>query len=296
MRRLGIRHFAVLAMDSYGCSHLAKHGFIGGDDNDGAICIEYAGRMIELMQRYEPDTFKHEVQHLNKSMHNVSKWATPVHKIMINTKLYAALDALECQLGVFVTDADIVFLEDPMLSFAKVLQEDPRVQMVFQDDTTDQFDLSLNSGFFYMRPTTHNAKFMRAVIEVFGQDGRFWFIDQARVNVLLANGSYSGKNIWHRLPPRPFPNGAFIHQMTKRNEQFGAIKVDSKTYAGVVKIIAVHANWSDSMMAKLKMLQNTGIWLLELETETCYVGSIPSALDPDFQGLIDNMGLGQTAR
>ena len=30
---------------------------------------------------------------------------------MINTKLYAALDALECQLGVFVTDADIVFLE-----------------------------------------------------------------------------------------------------------------------------------------------------------------------------------------
>ena len=30
---------------------------------------------------------------------------------------------------------------------------------------------------------------------------------QARVNVLLANGSYSDKNIWHRLPPRPFPNG-----------------------------------------------------------------------------------------
>ena len=31
---------------------------------------------------------------------------------------------------------------------------------------------------------------------------------------------------------------------------------------------------SDSMMAKLKMLQNTGIWLLELETETCYVGCV----------------------
>ena len=34
--------------------------------------------MIEQMKRYEPDTFNHESQHLNKSMHNVSKWATPV--------------------------------------------------------------------------------------------------------------------------------------------------------------------------------------------------------------------------
>lgn len=180
MKRINLTKVAILAMDQYGCDQLIEHGFVDSA-NPNVVCIRYDERMIETMKKLEPDTFKHESKHLDNSMHNASDWATPIHKIMINSKLYAgisssfpllptfkssvgcnllrtwliicihlladiALDTLQCNLGVFVTDADIAFIEDPIKSFEKVTREDPRVQMIFQDDTTDQFDYSLNSG------------------------------------------------------------------------------------------------------------------------------------------------------
>eukprot|EP00040_Diaphanoeca_grandis_P003509 m.25096 g.25096 ORF g.25096 m.25096 type:complete len:437 (-) comp14875_c0_seq1:223-1533(-) len=269
MRRLNIDKFVVLGMDNKTCASLASLGLIRPPNSQ---CFEYRDRMIELMKLHEPETFKQEAKVLENitEFKAAANWATAPHKIMINTKLYAALDVLQCNFGIFLTDADVVFLEDPFEPFAKVLRENPTVETIFQDDTTNQFDLSLNSGFFLWLPTKRNKQFALDVVKY----PVFWWIDQARVNNVLAK-NYSKHNSWHRLPPRPFPNGNYVNQMIRFGETF-PVRPDSKVFGGVVKVIVAHVNWSESFVAKLKMLRATGLWLVGSDTETCYQGDLPA--------------------
>lgn len=70
---------------------------------------------------------------------------TPTHVFIINAKLYAARDVLAAGFGVFLTDVDVILLQDPRPYFRDVLRTHPDVTMVFQDDTTPVVSESVRS-------------------------------------------------------------------------------------------------------------------------------------------------------
>jgi hypothetical protein len=219
--------------------------------------------MITQMLVQEPESFKPLQKDLNGTLCNpYSDFGSAAHKLIINSKLYAAQDVLRCGLGAFVTDVDVVFFQNPASDFHGLFQHNSSLSMVFQDDTTytPPTELSLNSGFFYMLPGEHNFKFVKACIE----KSTWWWIDQGRVNYWLARGNYSRPGSWHRLESKIYPNGRRMIDMMEAKSQFPN------------QAIAGHANYNSGLYDKVLMLSFTGTWLLDLATEECFHGTLPA--------------------
>ena len=228
----------VLSIGQGVCPMLLRNSTIARQ----VICVDYLERLLEQLQRDEPESV-HEIQPylnpnattLKEQFETIDKsfqtWATVAHKFLINAKLYALRDLLECGVDALITDTDIAFRQDPRPYFVG--------DLVFQNDTTDQYELSLNSGFMFWKATLQNVNLTNDLISV----PPFWHIDQARVNTRLYNQS-----IPHTvLDAFKFPNGNML------NHYLEEIKDD---------MVVAHANWNNKWEEKRDMLKKAGLWYL----------------------------------
>jgi len=225
---------------------------------DRAVCIPYLERHFYQLQRDEPESIE-QIQPFLASRRNATSsggpsdnstrfnsidgtfygWGSVEHKFLINTKLYALRDILECGADAFITDTDIGFLRDPRPYFEI---EGPRGDVVAQNDTNDNYSLSLNSGFMYWRRTPGNLDLIQDIITV----PPFWHVDQARVNARMHNRSTPHT----LLDVHRFPNGAQA----------------SYHFDELTDAVVLHANWNSKREEKEEMLRKMGLWLLPNET------------------------------
>ena len=89
-------------------------------------------------------------------------WGSVEHKFLINSKLYALLDILECGADAFITDTDIGFRKDPRGYFDVV---GSRGDIVAQNDTNPtNYELNINSGFMYWKRTPDNLDLIKDIL------------------------------------------------------------------------------------------------------------------------------------
>jgi hypothetical protein len=149
------------------------------------ICVPYLERLLDQLQKYEPESVKqitteselitapkndsdvgsdHHRHHTRFG--NVDKtffgWGSVEHKFLINSKLYALLDILECGADAFITDTDIGFRKDPRPYFDVAGSSG---DIVAQNDTNPgNYELSINSGFMYWKRTTQNLDLIKDIL------------------------------------------------------------------------------------------------------------------------------------
>ena len=89
-------------------------------------------------------------------------WGSKKHKFLINSKLYALLDILECGADAFITDTDIGFRKDPRPYFDVAgLSGD----IIAQNDTNlENYELDINSGFMYWKRTPQNLDLIKDIL------------------------------------------------------------------------------------------------------------------------------------
>jgi len=162
-------------------------------------------------------------------------WGSVEHKFLINSKLYALRDVLECGADAFITDTDIGFRQDPRPYFAI---SGPRGDIIAQNDTNDNYQLSLNSGFMYWKKTLQNLDLIHDINTV----PLFWHVDQARVNTRMHNRSTPHT----LLDAFEFPNG---HMLNSNPNKLG-------------NMVVFHANWKSKQHQKEEMLRKVGLWFL----------------------------------
>ena len=219
----------VFALDDWVCPKLQQQS-----PGLHVVCVPYGSRMLQQMEQDEPESYK---EYLIKTaeeaaLNETARWSSGMHKVLINSKLYALREILRCGLDVFLTDVDIVFLHDPRPYFTG---ED----IIAQNDTNEsQNQLNMNSGFMYWRNTPLNINLSQALIK----DMVWWHIDQARVNTLLWS---KGVNVTI-LNTTQFPNGFVLPQLTTLNDS-----------------VAVHANWNSHFDEKKEALMKRGLWLID---------------------------------
>ena len=161
---------------------------------------------------------------------------------MINAKLYALRDILECGFDAFITDTDIGFISDPLPYFDI---DGPKGHVIAQTDTgsSSVYSLDINSGFMYWRSTNDTIDLIWDIITV----PLFWHVDQARVNSRMQNRSTP----YSLLDSYKFPSGNLIN---------GRYKNGVDTLADAV---VAHANWNSKFGEKETMLRKMGQWFLD---------------------------------
>ena len=219
----------VFALDDKVCPELQQQG-----PGLYVVCAPYGSRMLEQMKQDEPESYK---EYLIKTaeegaLNETARWGSVMHKVLINSKLYALRDVLRCGLDVFLTDVDTVFLQDPRPYFTG---ED----IIAQNDTNEaQYQLNINSGFMYWKNTPLNINLSQSLVK----DMVWWHIDQARVNTLL----WSKRVNVTILNTTQFPNGFILPGLTTLDDT-----------------VAVHANWNDHFDEKKGALKQFGLWFID---------------------------------
>lgn len=248
MRRNGMKWKPlVLSIGAGVCPMLANVSELQGH----VLCVPYLERLFYQLQRDDPESAEQiqpkmvpTTNTTSKSDHNTRfsgidntyyGWGGVEHKFLINAKLYALRDLLECGADAFITDTDVAFRKDPRPYFAI---DGPRGDIVAQNDTNNAYELSLNSGFMYWKRTPQNLDLIHDIITV----PPFWHIDQARVNTRMKNHSTPHT----LLDTHTFPNGYMYYQY----------------FDELNNIVAFHANWNDNYQKKVEMLQNVSLWFL----------------------------------
>ena len=143
--------------------------------NYGVVCVPYLDRLFHQLQRDEPESVIQISEKLmgnttskdsnSSRFHNIDQtfygWGDVEHKFLINSKLFALRDILNCGVDAFITDTDIGFKGDPRPYFdVKGANGD----VIAQNDTNDNYKLSLNSGFMYWRNTRGNRELIEDII------------------------------------------------------------------------------------------------------------------------------------
>ncbi|KAL7525133.1 hypothetical protein ACHAXR_002897 [Thalassiosira sp. AJA248-18] len=222
------------------------------------LCIPYLDRLLDQLQWDEPESIEQIHSHLiqqqqqsnttttyvdnnnDEQFHTIDNsfygWGSVEHKFLINAKLYALRDILECGADAFITDTDIGFRQDPRPYFASITG--PEGDIVAQNDTNDSYQLSLNSGFMYWKRTSQNLDLINDIITV----PPFWHVDQARVNARMHNRSTPHT----LLDAFNFPNGNMLNNFFHRLDD----------------IVVFHANFNDKQYQKEEMLSKAGLWFL----------------------------------
>eukprot|EP00986_Skeletonema_menzelii_P003145 scaffold932_cov139-Skeletonema_menzelii.AAC.4 len=146
--------------------HVGEHVRIGWERH----MRSYLERHLEQLQRDEPESMK-QIQDFiredtavsslqagnDKSSNNNSNssefqtidtsfygWGAVAHKFLINSKLYALRDVLECGADAFITDTDIGFRKDPRPFFAI---SGPKGDIIAQNDTNPMLAIRAASNF-----------------------------------------------------------------------------------------------------------------------------------------------------
>ena len=240
----------VLSIGAGVCSRLANVTEL----QDQYICVPYLERLFQRLQRDEPESVEQISDKLKANTtaneHSNSTrfsdidntfygWGTVEHKFLINSKLYALRDILDCGADAFITDTDIGFRTDPRPYFAIDGKEG---DIVAQNDTNNAYQLSLNSGLMYWKNTTQNRDLIQDIITV----PPFWHVDQARVNSRMYNHSTPHTLLDAYL----FPNGHML------NDHFDKLN----------DTVVFHANWNSERGQKEGMLRKMGLWFLRNES------------------------------
>ena len=256
----------VLALGGGVCPALEEEERDQSLSRDDFVCLPYLDRLVDQLARDEPESMEQIRPYLvtptaakgsnsrnSSSTGNAAKfgtidntfygWGSVEHKFLINAKLYALRDILRCGVDAFLTDTDVAFRGDPRPHFAV---PGPRGDVVAQNDTNDNYELSLNSGFMHWRHTPDTLDLIEDIITV----PPFWHVDQARVNARMHN-----RTTPHTLlDARAFPNGwMFLHH-------FDALRDDI--------IVAFHANFNDKKSQKVEMLEKMGLWYVSTNDTT----------------------------
>ena len=220
----------VFALDTKICSDLRQLS-----SKIDISCIPYAPRMLQQMKQDEPIFYQECINKTGQeiSLHESASWGSDMHKVLINSKLYALRDSLNCGLDVFLTDVDVAFLKDPRPYF------DGGEDIIAQNDTNPvNYKLNINSGFMYWRHTQQNLNLSQALVK----ETVWSYFDQTRVNELL----------WERrvnatiLNTTQFPNGFSLWGLTTLNDT-----------------IAVHVNWNENLDQKIQRLMKHDLWLID---------------------------------
>jgi hypothetical protein len=183
----------VLAMDNETCPLLERSGFLG----PVSVCVPYAERMIEQLREWEPDSLgKGQPKSLaDLTGPGMAENLGHAKKLLLNAKLYAVHDVLRCGFDAFLTDIDVVLMKDPLPLFASMFRRKFQAQMLFEASTRGRAHASVraivvcwcsqadmnpsdnaadaNSGFFFLRRTAQNVRFMKLAIVYFL--GKWWF-------------------------------------------------------------------------------------------------------------------------
>ena len=239
IRRLPTRWKSIVfALDDKLCPDLRQQS-----PELSPICIYYAPRLLQQMKRDEPEFYR---AHMNKtgeevSLHETAVWATEMHTVLINSKLYGRREILNCGLDVFLTDADIVFLKDPRPYF---VGED----IIAQHDHRPEHKKplrTLNSGFMFWRHTPQNLNLSQALIK---EPSQWQAREQLRVNRL-----FRAKRIRVTiLPSNQFPNGAMMRAKDQNGNQIPLSK----------EAVVAHANFNQHLDQKRELLSKHGLWLI----------------------------------
>jgi len=240
--------------------------FSQNNHNRKVLCIPYIQRLLQQLQRDEPKsieqmqpylrsasavssnnnvTTEEEESDFSKVDHGFHTWGSIEHKFMINAKLYALRDILECHTDAFVTDVDVAFVQDPRPYFSA--QDDT---IFAQNDTSVAYQLSLNSGLMYWKSTDANRKLIHDIITI----PPFWWIDQSRVNTVMHNQSTPHV----LLKADQFPNGNIIKNFQHRIVLNGSTNLTNKEL-----VVIAHANWNVGSQEKQTMLESIGLWYLK---------------------------------
>ena len=168
----------VLAIGTDVCPTIETFSGVGT-----VVCVPYLDRLLHQLQRDEPQSLeqtKAELLHkynntLSSSQssssslfdhieQNVFGWGGGVeYKFLINAKLYALRDVMECGPDAFITDTDIGFRQDPRPYFdIGGLEGD----IIGQNDTNGEiYKVNLNSGFMYWKRTKRNLDLIDDIIK-----------------------------------------------------------------------------------------------------------------------------------
>lgn len=168
----------VLAIGTDVCPTIDTFSGVGS-----VVCIPYLDRLLHQLQRDEPQSLeqiKAELLHkynntISSSLfdhieQNVFGWGNGVeYKFLINAKLYALRDVMECGLDAFITDTDIGFRQDPRPHFnIDGLEGD----IIGQNDTNSEiYKVNMNSGFMYWKRTKRNLDLIDDIIK--GESSRW---------------------------------------------------------------------------------------------------------------------------
>lgn len=142
---------------------------------DNVICVPYLDRLLNQLQRDEPQSFE-QIQTALKEhnatsqslFHHIEKsvfgWGSGAeYKFLINAKLYALRDVIKCGSDAFITDTDIGFRQDPRPYFNVNGEEG---DIIGQNDTnSEMYKLNLNSGFMYWKATETNIELIDDIIK-----------------------------------------------------------------------------------------------------------------------------------
>ncbi len=162
----------VLAIGTDVCPTIETFSGVGS-----VVCVPYLDRLLHQLQRDEPQSLeqiKAELLHkynntISSSLfdhieQNVFGWGNGVeYKFLINAKLYALRDVMECGLDAFITDTDIGFRQDPRPYFdIDGLEGD----IIGQNDTNGEiYKVNMNSGFMYWKHTKRNLDLIDDIIK-----------------------------------------------------------------------------------------------------------------------------------
>ena len=226
---------------------------------DYAVCHPYLGRLLHQLRRDEPESFeqiqpflaKSNTTSVNKTIEETIArfdeidstfygWGSTEHKFLINSKLYALRDILECGFDAFITDTDIGFISNPLPYFDI---DGPKGHVIAQTAPASGYSMNINSGFMYWRSTNDTIDLIWDIITV----PPFWHIDQSRVNAMIKNRSTP----YSLLDSYKFPQG---------NRIMGRYEKGVDTLADTV---VAHANWNDKFGEKEALLRKMGLWFLD---------------------------------
>ena len=237
----------VLAIGSNVCPMIENQTELVGK----AVCVPYLERLLRQLARDEPESMQQIKKENVVADHgdNVTKifetidstfygWGGVEHKFLINAKLYALRDVLNCGFDAFLTDTDVGFRRDPRPYFD--VGDGPEGDVLAQNDTNpSSYPLNINSGFMYWRWTDSNLRLVNDIITV----PPFWHIDQARVNLIMLE-----RGTPHTiLDEYKFPNGhMFLEHFDELDDE----------------VVAFHANYNDRQGQKEGMLRKMGLWHL----------------------------------
>ena len=198
------------------------------------------------------------------------------------------LDALECGLSVLLVDADVVFKRDPSEYLFDKLRAEKETKMIFQSEYgTPNYLAHANSGFMLIENSldtryaivtrdAKNEKFLllnllnvrllwRNVILA----GKWWWIDQAKLNHCLVDSSCNpqGKKIYNLTQPKLFLTGASVSRANPKLPQISE------------STLIVHANWTPNLGRKLKVLSEYKLFFLDLNSRICLTEETPPPLN-----------------